>query len=241
VNDAPRPAATVMLVRDRVDGGIEVYLARRSGRSAFVPDVYVFPGGGLDAEDASPRAIARLDRLDGAVPPAFAVAAIRELFEEAGILLAREADGGPPEAAALEAARESLTAGAPFADVVETAGWTLLASSLAYYSNWITPPGLARRFDARFFAARVPEGQTAAVDAVEMHDGLWLDPADAVARSERGELALIFPTRKHIERLATFGSVDALLAHARGRHPFPVTPEWSAESGLHLRPEHAEW
>lgn len=237
----PRPAATVILARDQAAGGIEVYLARRSARSKFVPDVYVFPGGALDEEDASQRSTALLDRPPDAFPPAFAIAAIRELFEEAGVLLALDAAGRAPESAALAAARGALVAGTPFAQVVETSGWTLLATALAYYSNWITPPGLSRRYDTRFFVARSPEGQTAAVDAVEVHDGRWLDPADAIARSERGELALILPTVKHLERLSAFASVDALLRHARERRPFPVTPEWAEEGTLRLRPEHAEW
>jgi 8-oxo-dGTP pyrophosphatase MutT (NUDIX family) len=242
IGDAePRPAATVILARDRAAGGIEVYLARRSARSKFVPDVYVFPGGALDAEDALQRATARLDRLPDAVPPGFAVAAIRELFEEAGVLLARDAAGGAPDPAALAAAREALVSGTSFVQVVEGSGWTLLASALAYYSNWITPPGLSRRYDTRFFVACSPEGQTAAVDAVELHDGHWLDPADALEQSRRGELALIFPTVKHLERLSAFASVDALLRHARERRPFPVTPEWVEGGALRLRPEHAEW
>jgi recombination protein RecT len=235
-----RPAATVMLVRDRAGGGVEVYLARRSAQSAFVPDVFVFPGGALDEDDRAEAATRLLDHFPDGVEAAFAVAAIRELFEEAGVLLARDEAGAVPSTAALAAARDALGTGSVFAGVVGANGWTLLGSALAYYSNWITPMGLARRFDTRFFVARAPEGQTAAVDAVEMHDGRWLAPADAITRGERGELALIFPTLKHLERLATFDSVDALLAAARGRRPFPVTPE-IGDGELRLRGEQAEW
>jgi recombination protein RecT len=207
----PRPAATVMLVRP-AGAGIAVYMTRRSSRSRFMPDAYVFPGGAVDAND-------------GDLPEAFAVAALRELFEEAGILLARGADGQPArlDADALSALRREAS-GASLTTLLERGGLRLDVEALTYYSNWITPESEPIRFDAHFFIARAPEDQIAAADSIEVHDGMWIAAADALASADRGELTVRFPTRKHLERLARFAEIDALLAHARGRTVVAVMP-----------------
>ena len=149
----PRPAATVMLLRPATPG-VGVYLIRRSSRSRFMPDAYVFPGGAVDAADGDP-------------PAAFAVAALRELFEEAGILLARTAAGTACalEGAQLEALRAQALEGTPIAALLERHGLQLDTAALTYYSNWITPQSEPIRFDAHFFIARAPQGQTALADA----------------------------------------------------------------------------
>jgi recombination protein RecT len=230
-----------MLVRDRLPHGIEVFVVRRSVRSAFMPDAYVFPGGALDAGDTLPQATARLDAAPAGIAPAFAVAAIRELFEEAGILLARHEDGralGPDEVAR---ARAGL-AERGFNATIDNLRLRLCGTALSYYSHWITPPAeTTRRFDARFFIARAPHGQVAAADAVETHDGLWIDPHEALARGERAEIVLVFPTLKHLERLASFGSVDALEEHARGRRPSAVMPAVDPDGTIRLPREMQAW
>lgn len=208
----PRPAATVMLLRPATPG-VGVYLIRRSSRSRFMPDAYVFPGGAVDAADGDP-------------PAAFAVAALRELFEEAGILLARTAAGTACalEGAQLEALRAQALEGTPIAALLERHGLQLDTAALTYYSNWITPQSEPIRFDAHFFIARAPQGQTALADANEVHDGIWIAAAEALARADRNELVVRFPTRKHLERLARFDDVDDFLAHARSRTIVPVMP-----------------
>ncbi len=230
-----------MLVRDRRARGIEVFVVRRSARSAFMPDAYVFPGGALEPGDAAPQAIARLDSLPAGVAPEFAVAAIRELFEEAGVLLARRSDGSPLAPSDVAPAREAL-ADDGFDAVVERLQLTLCASALSYYSHWITPPvETTRRFDTRFFVAPAPYGQRASADAVETHDGLWIVPAEALARGDRGEIVLVFPTRKHLERLAEFASVAELIEHARARTPRAVMPDVDADGTITLPAELQAW
>jgi 8-oxo-dGTP pyrophosphatase MutT (NUDIX family) len=208
----PRPAATVMLLRP-AESGAFVYLIRRSSRSRFMPDAYVFPGGAVDAADGIP-------------PQAYAVAALRELFEEAGVLLVRRVDGLPVtlEADDLAEMRARATAGSALGALLEERGLRLDLDALTYYSNWITPESEPIRFDAHFFVARAPLGQTALADAFEVHDGLWITAAEAIARADRDELAIRFPTRKHLERLAQCPDVDAFIAHARARTVAPVMP-----------------
>lgn len=214
-----------MLVRPEAEG-YAVYLTRRSARSRFMPDAVVFPGGAVDESDAILARSAGADNIAGGASATLAVAALRELFEEAGILLARDATGGTIQIAAhdLAALRAELLAGLSFATLLERRAFALDFGALAYYSNWITPATEPIRFDAHFFIARAPARQIAAADAIEVHDGVWLAPAAALAASDRGELHLRFPTRKHLERLARFDDIDALVAHARARTVTPVAP-----------------
>jgi len=240
----PRPASTVMLVRDRPGGGLAVYMTRRSARSRFVPDAYVFPGGKVDEADRRPAHLGRLVGAVGGCGPEFVVAALRELLEEAGVLLACRENGAPaaPAAELRARLRSELAAGGEFAASLARRGLFLDARELTYYSNWVTPESEPLRFDVHFFIARAPHGQEPAADAVEVHDGRWLEPADALARAERGELAIIFPTRKHLERLAAFASVDELLAHARGRRRISPVLSYQRDDGeFDLQPGHEAW
>ncbi|MBD5603826.1 MAG: NUDIX domain-containing protein [Candidatus Eremiobacteraeota bacterium] len=222
----PRLAATVMLVRADAAEGVAVYMTRRSTRSPFVPDAYVFPGGAVDPEDREIAARGDLHGSAGVVAPEIAAAAIRELFEEAGILFVRERAGGAAVtgAALLAELRRERVAGARFDELLARHGLVPDASALLYYSNWITPVTEPRRFDTHFFVARAPVDQIAAADAVEVHDGTWIAPAEAMTRADRGEMTIIFPTYRHLERLSRFNDVDALLAHARARSIAAVMP-----------------
>ncbi len=216
-----RDAATVMVVREGTEGPL-VFMVRRSARSAFLPDLYVFPGGRVDAADREDAA-RLLTGSAGPVDPVYALTAARETFEEVGLLFADR----PVEAGALAAARRALLAGeTTFGQALRGLGVAVDASRLHYFSNWITPKGeFARRFDTRFFAARAPQDQVAEADAFEVSDGRWLRPADALAAHARGEIGLIFPTIKHLERIAPYATVDALLDFARTKPILTVSPE----------------
>ena len=250
-----RLAATVILARPK----FEVYLARRSGRSAFAPNAFVFPGGTIDAQDDSSAAQARTLGLDPArlgaefrarvspdlvctEPPidrggarALLVAALRELFEEAGVLLARAGGGVPLDAAALDwnrlaVERTALRSGTlDFASLLEEHDWYADACALTLFSHWITPSSEPRRYNTHFFFAAAPPDQAALADAFETHDGIWIAPSDALARYRRGELHLVYPTIKHLERLAAFDSVDAALAFARSKPIVTIMPSDSGD------------
>jgi len=163
------------------------------------------------------QANARLRLAGGA--PAYWIAAARECFEEAGILFAVDASGravAPERAAALARLREPRNAGTlAFAELLEAEDLYVPATELVYFGHWITAAGRPRRFDTRFFLARAPAGQRGAHDATETVASLWIPPREALARHERDEIELIFPTRSTLADLARFASVEAALAYAR--------------------------
>ncbi len=222
-----------MLLRPETTG-FGVYMTRRSSRSRFMPDAYVFPGGAVDPGDGEPAILGRLHGPPHAVGGNVVVAALRELLEEAGVLIACGTDGSvrAVEPPALATLRAELARGAPFVSLLERYDLHLNSGALAYYSNWITPEGEPIRFDTHFFVALAPPRQIAAADAVEVHDGVWLAPADALARGERNEMTIRFPTRKHLERLAAFENVEAAFAHARERRVRPILPVLTPEQRI---------
>ena len=207
-------------------------MVRRSERSAAFPAIYVFPGGTVDAGDAE---IARTALLRHVVPalaerepsePAHEVAAIREAFEEAGMLLAAGPDGAPlDESVDLRSVRaEALSGTRSFADVLAGMGAMLDARRLWYFSHWITPLGRSRRFDTHFYLAEAPEGQAGSTDDFETLDGIWIAPAEALRRNRAGDFPMIFPTIKHLERLAAYDTVEALRAFATTKPIHTVLP-----------------
>jgi 8-oxo-dGTP pyrophosphatase MutT (NUDIX family) len=217
----PRDAATTIVCRD-TDNGIEVYMLRRSSRSPAIPDAYVFPGGTLDNNDKSPQARMRLVGEWRPAEPAFTYAAIRETFEECGLLFATK----PIPSDELRTARNRMIEGKrTFSETLIDLDARLDATAIRYFSRWITPPVVPQRFDARFYVARVPADQIAEADAFETYDGRWLRPADALAAVERQELQMIFPTLKHLERVGEFATVADLLAFADTKKTIPVTPD----------------
>jgi 8-oxo-dGTP pyrophosphatase MutT (NUDIX family) len=226
-----RDGATVMLVRDGPDPHrpLEVFMLRRHPRTAF-GSIHVFPGGVVDPSDASPdldAVAAGLTDVDAsrqlAVPRggrAFWVAAVREAFEEAGVLLARHPDGttvrfdhDPELEHRFQLHRRTVHGGAmPFADVLREESLVLALDGVRYFSHWITPDGEPKRFDTRFFLARAPEGQTFAHDDAELIASEWVRPSDALARRAAGDFPLIEPTVRSLEDIGRFATCDDLLA-----------------------------
>jgi recombination protein RecT len=219
--NAPRDASTVVVTRD-TDAGIEVYLLRRSSTAPGFPDAYVFPGGTLDKTDYSPQARMRLSGQWRPAEPAFTYAAIRETFEECGLLFSAE----PVDLDGLRAARTKMLKGErSFSDTLIDLDVRLDARAVRYFSRWITPSVNPHRFDARFFIARAPNGQVAEADELETYDGRWVRPADVLGEVERNEIQMVFPTIKHLERIAAFATVYDLLAFTETKKTIPVTPE----------------
>jgi 8-oxo-dGTP pyrophosphatase MutT (NUDIX family) len=238
---AARPAATIVLMRDGAHG-LEVLLLRRVRTAGFVPGAYVFPGGRVDRADAEEHIVGHLDGLDaetadarlelpGGDPPALAyyLAALREAFEETGILVGRHRDGsGPPTAAeseSIDTVRDDLMEDRiGFADALDRMGCRLDGAAVEYLAHWITPEPEPRRYDTRFFAARVRDGAQAIVDAREMTDAVWLTPAAALRRNEEGTLPMVFPTIHTLRDLEGFDDVDAVLAALRRRRIPTILP-----------------
>jgi recombination protein RecT len=201
-----RFAATVLLLRDTPDG-LEVLMTRRSSKASFVPGAYVFPGGGIDAADAACHAIAqrRATQHDEALTQA--VAAIRESFEELGVLLARHADGSW----ATQADIDAMDRQGHFSAQCAALGLTLAASDMHVLARWITDRDLPKRFDVPFLVARVPPEQTPVADETEQFEPVWVRPGDALARHLAGTFFMIFPTIRTLERLQNLATVDAVL------------------------------
>ena len=237
-----RDAATVVLVREADDGapGFEVFMLLRTVKSDFNAGAYVFPGGGVDRSDGGAAAQARVQRArrraqasarlgiaDGGL--AFYLAAIRECFEEAGVLLAADAAGRtlslhePAAQQRFAAYRAALNAGqTTLPAICEREHLRLPLDEVHYYSHWITPEGMPRRYDTRFFLCRAPAGQEPLHDGEETVDHCWVRPADALARHAAGGFNLVPATRKQLEFLARHPTVDALLA--RGARPSDTVP-----------------
>jgi recombination protein RecT len=205
-----RPAATVLLLRDTAQG-LEVLMTRRSMTASFAPGAYVFPGGGVDATDAQSHAMARRRDKQSDLHLTQAIAAIRESFEELGILLARHADGRWADNTDIAKIDRQTPQGTSFAAQCQAQGLTLAADQVFVLAHWITDRDLPRRFDVPFLVARMPQDQTPVADESEQFEPVWVRPADALARHEAGDFFIIFPTIRTLERLKAFATVDAVL------------------------------
>ena len=220
------PAATVTLVRD-AGGGLEVLMMRRNLKSGFVPGMYVFPGGGLDPEDRCFSTNGLCCGLDDSAASAtlglacdglgYWVAAIREAFEEAGLLLAHDARGQLPafdDAATLrrfDEHRRRLNAGrVGFEQILREEGLNVAADRLTYFAHWITPVSAPRRYDTRFFMAEAPAGQEPLHDDHETIAAAWISPAQALSLHARGEFEMRTPTVRTLETFAQCDSVASL-------------------------------
>ncbi len=226
-----RPAATVLLLRDH-QAGLEVLMTRRSPTASFAPGAYVFPGGGIDAADAQVHELAarRPDQDDLRLTQA--IAAVRESFEELGVLLARHADGRPVDGQDVA----SLDRHQPLIAQCRERGLVLAADQVFVLAHWITDRDMPRRFDVPFLAARMPEGQTPVADEAEQFEPVWVRPEDALARHKAGNFFMIFPTVRTLERLAKFASVDAALqACSSGKPLWTSSPRGGFVNGVAVR------
>jgi glyoxylase-like metal-dependent hydrolase (beta-lactamase superfamily II)/8-oxo-dGTP pyrophosphatase MutT (NUDIX family) len=223
-----RPACTVVLVRDGADG-LEVLLLRRDPAARFLGGFHVFPGGAIGPEDRDPRGYERISGLDGDAANArlglaadalsYWVAAVRETFEECGIVLAVDAAQGTLDAERWPAAQADRAA--VHAGTLALGEWlarhrlVVPANALVYFDHWLTPPTRPRRFDTRFFLARAPNGQRASHDGAEVVEARWVRPADALAEAKRGTIEIANATTATLRMLAQRGSADEALAAAR--------------------------
>ena len=219
----PRPAATVAVLRDGPDGP-EVLLTQRPATMAFGPRLHVFPGGALEAGDADPALLARLRVSRGGDPAGlhgapFVVAAIREMWEEAGILLASAAAPGPLAGAPVS--RAVPDAGVSFHDLVLGLDLDLRGDWLVPLSRWITPPVVPRRYDARFFVAWLPDGTAPVFDPGEVAGHDWLTPEAGLRAMAEGRIELWMPTSTTLQQLAPVRTAADLVGLA------PVRP-WAA-------------
>lgn len=230
---AMRPASTVMLLRKGESAPLEIFMMVRHYQIEFASGALVFPGGSVDAADRAiagdPSLYAGVDGLNEE-QLAFRIGAVRETFEESGILLARlrgEAGIIPPAKAAAiaETDREALCADkVTFAEIVTRHGLVLALDLLIPYAHWITPEGLPKRFDTWFFLAEAPPEQLGAHDGRESTDSIWLSPQEALDGKESGRFTLPFPTTRNLIRLNKQPDVAAALAYARAMDVVTVMP-----------------
>lgn len=227
---SPRPAATILLLRDAPQG-LEVLMTRRSEQASFAPGAYVFPGGALDAADQGDTAqrLSRARASQSAEQRAFTVAAIREAFEELGILLAHLPDDRLARQAHLD--QLSRERDADFLAQIEAQGMQLAVDQVWWLCHWITDPDLPKRFDARFFVARMPADQEPVADEGETFEPVWISPADALRRHEEGRFSMIFPTIRTLRRLAMFPTSQSVLDACATERPLWV----SSPRGAHFR------
>ena len=234
-----RDAATVVLVRDSPNG-IEVFLQRRVKQMAFAGGMTVFPGGGVDPRDADasldwtgpqPQWWAGQFATDPDVAQALVCAAVRETFEECGVLLATDADGVFADPAALGDDRTRLVdKSTSFAEFLRTRGLTLRADLLAPLAHWITPKNEKRRYDTRFFLASMPDGQEADDDTTEAEVAQWMTAAQALDLWTSGKHFLLPPTWSQLDEISRHRTVAELMAVTRSITP--IEPEVSVGAGL---------
>ncbi len=221
-------AATVLLLRDGSQG-LEVLMTRRSMKASFAPGAYVFPGGGIESDDEEYASIVKATNIEtaqSAIPfvakratqssqsVCWALAAIRESFEELGIVLARRPDGGwvtQPDI-------HRLNRHGKFYHQMQAQSWQLAAGDVFVLAHWMTDRDLPKRFDVPFLVARMPPGQTPVADEAEQFAPEWVRPNDALARHEAKQFFMIFPTIRTLQRLSALKTVDDVLQACAGEH-----------------------
>jgi 8-oxo-dGTP pyrophosphatase MutT (NUDIX family) len=240
----PRPAATILLLRDAIGprgtAEIEVFMMVRHHQIEFNSGALVFPGGSIDPGDR--EIVDRPDLHSGhaeldAVALSFRIAAVRETFEESGILLARPrgsdvlvdaVSAGQIEALHRAALCERQTT---FLKVLTDSGLTLALDLLVPYAHWITPEGMPKRYDTWFFLAAAPPSQAGAHDGRESTDSIWVSPREALEGGESGRFKLPFPTTRNLIKLGRQASVGAALDDARGKEVVSVMPVMTRLNG----------
>jgi len=228
----PRDSATLILLRNAggPGSGLEVLMLQRHADSSFLPGAYVFPGGVVEAADYTHDVEALCSGLtfekaqeivDGASPPqkalGFFVAAIRETFEESGMLLAYRpltslvTNNGENQTWFAQLRSRIQEDPFSFAEMLREGNLKLATDSLFYFSHWITPEMAPIRFDTRFFVAAAPQDQEASHDALETTDSRWISPKEVLEKRKTGELTVAYPTYRNVEALAKFSSVDEVI------------------------------
>lgn len=244
ITSAPLPSATIVMLRDGPQG-LEVFMVRRHADSSVLGGAYVFPGGKLDEADATLDPVRLLDRppahlraalgeeeTDAGTAAALHVAAVREAYEESGVLFATDAQGrvAQPD-------RLPVPGAEGFGPWLAANGLRLATGDIQPWSRWITPrvPSVShKRFDTRFFVARVPDGQDPRHDDVEATHSEWLTPAMAFDRFRAGQIDLAPPQIMSLVHLHQHRDVDSVMAEARGRRPPCVQPEPFDEDGTRV-------
>ena len=234
-SDVPiRPAATILMVRDTPE--FEVLMVKRHHQIDFAAGALVFPGGKSHAGDEDPAWEQHTVGWDAVAPEkrGLRIAAIREAYEEAAVLLARDAMTGAPFAGddRAAAARAEIDAGRrPLIDLVRELGLKLDLSALTVFARWIPPPILPKRFDTWFYLAKASEEQLAVCDGRETVDAEWITPAQALALQAKGERTIVFPTRLNLQLLAEARSADDAIARAGARPLVTVLPKVERRDG----------
>ena len=243
-----RDAATVALLRD-THGRLEVFLLKRHPGSRFMGGSYVFPGGALDEDDTD---LGLLSRCQGvtlheaaarmSLAPEHALghwcAALRETFEESGILFAGQERGEPDWAsdgfqARLQRHRLNLLDGSlDWGSILVAEDLRLRCDALVYFAHWITPEGVPKRFNTRFFVARAPERQVASACGQELVEGRWITPNEALAAHARGDMPMLFPTQKTLQFLSGFQDVQRCLDACMARDVMPCQPRIVSVAGV---------
>ncbi len=251
----PRPASAVMILRDTASGqNFEVFMVRRVIQSDFMPDVYVFPGGSVTKDDIATEQTPEICR---AVPSNAAdpsgltalgvgvrAAAIRELFEEAGVLLAYANESmlaiDEMNEERYETYRQEFNnRTGSLIEMAQTEKLVLATERLNYFAHWITPEveGMPKRFDTHFFVTTAPKEQQAAYDQLETSEGIWITPIEALTRSKNNEFPLVFPTIHQLQELATSSSVAQVLAltsQTRVKVRMPVAVKRDGQTQIYL-------
>lgn len=229
----PRNASTVMVLKEAPSEGFEVFLLKRHEKSAFMGSNFVYPGGVVDKPDSDPeilsfcKGIPSEEAQRDLLP--FMVAGIRELFEEAGMLLAYDTRGRPlllDEKGMRERFshyRDLLNRRqTTFAEIIRKEGLFLALDQLHHYAHWITPEARPMRFNTHFFVARYPEGQKASADETETTEGAWMTPKRALEENLALTLVLSPPTLKTLEDLSRFGTIDEAISFSRTCEKSPI-------------------
>jgi 8-oxo-dGTP pyrophosphatase MutT (NUDIX family) len=225
-----RPASTVVILRD-APGGIEVFMVVRHREIDFASGALVFPGGKVDAQDSGSVWTELIAAAPSAPDRSFFVAAGRETFEEAGLVLARHRGAMDLVDAAtadrlVGAHRARLLRGeVSFGDIVRSEDLALALDILVPFAHWITPEAVPKRFDTHFFLVAAPVSQLGAHDGAESVEGLWIAPQQALAEAESGSRTLVFATRMNLAKLARYRTVAEAVAATRARPVVTVTPK----------------